>query len=123
MVGVPTLAEVTQDRAQLLGLPFGALWELSLEAGRLQAAITTAMLAAQSTSGVTTMTADRLLTIPEAAERLRIHPDTMKQKLRTLPYNAAAVVLARNCVRVSAHRLEQILLDRGLGARRKAVSA
>jgi hypothetical protein len=124
MLSVPTLAEVAQDRARLDGLPFGALWPLLLQAQGLQTAIACAMAPAmQRAVTAQGVTEDRLLTIAEAAERLHIHPATMKRKLRELPYNAAAVVLARNCVRVNAERLDEILRGGGLRARRKAVSA
>jgi hypothetical protein len=119
---VPTLAEIVADRATLLGLPFGALWALSLEAGRLQAEITMAMSAAQSTSGVDTIREDKSLTIEQAAERLQIAPTTMKRWLRKAPYNSAVVVRSRTCVRVSSQRLEDILLSGGARLRRKAVS-
>lgn len=124
MISIPTLAEVAADRAKLEGLPFDALWSLLLKAGELQTEIACGMLPAMHRAVTGAVIAeDRALTIEEAAERLKIAPATMQKWLRREPYNAAVAVRSRTCVRVSAQRLEQILLGRGAGPRRKAVSA
>jgi hypothetical protein len=124
MTPVPTLAEVAQDRTRLDVLPFEALWALLRDLNLLEKEITTAMIPAASRAADSrAVPEDRALTIAEAAARLQIAPATMQKWLTKPPYNAAVVVRSRTCVRVSAQRLEQILLDRGAGPRRKAVSA
>lgn len=119
MVTVPTLAEVAQDRSRLVGLPFQAVWALLFEASALQTEI-----AASLGPAVSRMSApvpeDRLLTFEQAAERLNIAPATAQKWFRREPYNAAVVVRSRTMVRVSAQRLDDILLSRGPRARRKA---
>src|SRR3990167_5975434 len=122
MIPVPTLAEVVADGAKLADLPFTALWSLLREVGKLEKEIITAMLPAAGREAAQIAPQDRALTIGEAAERLRISPAAMTKWLRKPPYNAAVVVRSRTCVRVSAQRLEQILLDRGAGPRRKAAA-
>lgn len=120
---MPTLAEIVQDGSKLADLPFTALWALLRDLGLLEREITAAMLATGIQDASTAHPEDRALTIEQAAERLQIAPTTMKRWLRKEPYNRAVVVRSRTCVRVSAQRLEAILLESGLRARRKAVSA
>ena len=122
MIPVPTLAEVVQEHAKLDGLPFDAIFGLFIEAQLLQSTIAGFMIPAIASAGKLIVETDRALTIEEAAQRLRIAPATMQKWLRKSPYNAAVVVRSRTCVRVSAQRLEQILLDRGAGPRRKAAT-
>jgi hypothetical protein len=122
MIAVPTLEEIARDRTRLDGLSFAALWAILRDLGLLEREVTAAMLAAQSTSGVATVTVteDRMLTISEAAARLHVAEATMQKWLRKPPYNAAVVVRSRSMVRVSAQRLDDILLNGGRAGRRKA---
>jgi len=122
MIPVPTLAEIVADGTKLADLPFTALWALLRDVGHLEKEIIAAMLPAAGREAAQIAPQDRALTIGEAAERLRISPAAMTKWLRKPPYNAAVVVRSRTCVRVSAQRLEQILLDRGAGPRRKAAT-
>lgn len=119
---VPTLAQLAAKPELIDELEPAVCAAMVIEAGALVAHLGARVALAPAVT-VDATPEDRLLTIAEAAAKLHIHPATMKRKLRDLPYNAAAVVLSRTCVRVSAHRLEQILLDGGLRARRKAVGA
>jgi len=62
---VPTLAEIAQDRARLADLPFGALWALLLEAGRLHTEIGVALApamqrAVMAQGGAVSLSTDRL---------------------------------------------------------------
>ena len=123
VIPIPTLAEVVADGAKLADLPFTALWALLRDVGQLEKEIIAAMLpAANKTMASTAIPEDRALTIEEAAQRLRIAPATMQKWLRKPPYDAAVVVRSRTCVRVSAQRLDDILLNGGARHRRKAVS-
>lgn len=124
MIPVPSLADIVADGSKLADLPFRALWGLLHDLNLIEREITSAMLAARdSEASKPATTEDRALTIEQAAERLQIAPATMKRWLRKEPYNRAVAVRSRTCVRVSAQRLEAILLESGAGRpRRKAVS-
>jgi hypothetical protein len=121
VIALPTLAEVVNDPDLVETLPATVCGALLIEAGvvtsRLGARIALAPVVASSTTPE-----DRALTIEEAAQRLRISPATMQRWLRKPPYDAAVVVRSRTCVRVSAQRLDDILLHGGARLRRKAVS-
>lgn len=116
-IAVPTLTEISQNRAKLAELPFGALWALALEAGRLHAEIIAAMAPAMQTAvQVQGVNEDRALTIEQAAERLQVAPTTMKRWLRKSPFDESVVVRSRTCVRVSSQCLERILVSQGAKA-------
>jgi len=122
MIPVPTLAQVVNDPDLVETLPAAACGALLIEAGvvtsRLGARIALAPVVALDATPE-----DRALTIEEAAARIRVAPATMQKWLRKPPYDAAVVVRSRTCVRVSAQRLDDILLSSGARPRRKAVSA
>lgn len=109
VTSIPTLAEVIADATKAKGLARPVLGGLLIELAAIQLHLGAAIASAPDALPVAPP--DRALTIEEAAERLNLSPATMKRWLRREPYSAAVVVRSRTCVRVSAQRLEQILLS------------
>lgn len=123
MIEVPTVADVVKDRARLTGLSFEVLWALLLDVGQLEREITVAMgRAIAQTAQTPAEPEDRLLTTEEAAARFRVTTFTMLRYARRKPYDAAVVTLSGATIRWSAQRLDNILLGRGAGTRRKAAT-
>jgi hypothetical protein len=118
-VAVPALIDVVKDRAVLKGLPLQVLAGLVVQLGAVQQDLGAAIACAQIAPAAPEP--DRLITIDEAAQQLGVSYNTMQTWLRRPPYDAAVVVRSRTLVRVSAQRLQDILLSGGPRARRKVV--
>jgi hypothetical protein len=111
VTSMPTLAEIVADATKATGLTRPVLGGLLIELAALQTQLGAAI--ASAPDGAALAPPDRALTIEQVAERLNLSPATMKRWLRREPYSAAVVVRSRTCVRVSAQRLEDILLRGG----------
>jgi len=111
VTSLPTLAEIIADPSKAKGLTRPMLGGLLIELAAIQLHLGAAVASAPDAPPIAPP--DRALTIEQAAERLNLSPATMKRWLRKDPYNAAVVVRSRTMVRVSAQRLEDILLRGG----------